>query len=183
MVPRRPSDPAPSLDDFELVTDRLIMRPLTSAHLADLVDLYRDPEVTRFLAPLDEEAHRRRLEESEVSWITRGHGRAAVYERSSGAFVGRTGLQHWPEFDEVEIGWAFRREVWGRGYATEASGAWVEWGLLHLDVPYITANVHPENTASLAVARRLGMEVLRQDTFHGMPAIVYARFADAGSAP
>ncbi|MDA8312249.1 MAG: GNAT family N-acetyltransferase [Actinomycetota bacterium] len=170
---------ASHIDAFELASARLLMRPLTSAYLAEMVDLYRDPEVTRFLAPLDEPGHRRRLEESERSWATCGYGRAAVHERSSGAFLGRTGLQYWPEFEEVEVGWAFRREVWGRGYATEAARAWIEWGFDHLDVPYLTANIHPENTASLAVARRLGMEALREDVFHEMPSIVHARFRDS----
>ena len=163
-----------AVEPVELRTAHLSMRPLTLAHLDDMLDLYRDPAVTRFLAPLDEDGHRRRLEEAEASWASRGHGRVAVFQRSSGAFLGRSGLQYWPAFDEVEVGWAFRSEAWGRGYATEAGGAWIRWGLDHLEVPYITANIHPENTASLAVAERLGMEVLREDTFHDMPAVVYA---------
>ena len=178
-IPPRAREFGAALETVELVSPRLVMRPLTQAHLPAMLELYRDPEVVRFLLPLDEDAHRRRLEDSENSWATRGYGRAAVYERTSGVFLGRSGLQYWPEFDEVEVAWAFRREVWGHGYATEAARAWLEWGLDHLDVAYITANIHPKNVASLAVARRLGMEVLRDDVFHEKPVIVHVRFREA----
>jgi RimJ/RimL family protein N-acetyltransferase len=150
------------------------MRPLTVGNLADLIALYEDPRVTRFLLPLDEAAHLRRLEETEASWASRGFGRVGLYERESGRFVGRGGLHYWPQFDEVEVGWALRADAWGRGYATDAGGAWIQWGFAHLDVPYLTANIAPGNVASLYVARRLGMSPLRTDIFHGNKVIVYA---------
>jgi RimJ/RimL family protein N-acetyltransferase len=167
-----------------LETPRLIMRPLTRAHLADVVSLYEDPEVTRFLKSLDEAGHLRRLRESEEMWATRGYGRAAIHDRATGRFVGRGGLQYWAHFDEVEVTWALRREAWGRGLATEAGGAWLNWGLEHLDIPYVTAYIAPENTPSRAVAERMGMSVLRTDVQHDRPVLVYARSkGSAGVAP
>lgn len=158
----------------ELVTGRLSMRPLGRAHLEDMVALYHDPLVARFLAPLDRAGHLLRLEDAEQAWAALGYGRAAIFERATGDFVGRGGLHYWPQFDEVEVGWVLRREAWGCGYATEAGRAWVEWGLEHLEVDYITANIDPDNTASGAVAGRLGMTPLRMDVFHGRPVVVYA---------
>jgi RimJ/RimL family protein N-acetyltransferase len=152
------------------------MRPLTRGYVADLVDLYSDPGVTRFLTPLDEAGHLRRCLEAEEMWACRGYGRVAFHEKVSGRFVGRGGLQYWPGFDEVEVTWALRRDAWGQGLATEAGDAWVRWGLEHLDVPYITALIAPENTGSRGVAERLGMSVLRTDTQHGREVLVYALF-------
>jgi RimJ/RimL family protein N-acetyltransferase len=43
-----------------------------------------------------------------------------------------------------------------------------------LDVPNITAMIDPGNTASAAVAERLGMEALRSDVLHGEPVTVFA---------
>ena len=77
--------------------------------------------------------------------------------------------------DEVEVTWALRREVWGQGFATEAGGAWLEWGLEHVEVPYVTAYIDPENTASRSVAERMGMAVLRTDVQHDRRVLVYAR--------
>jgi RimJ/RimL family protein N-acetyltransferase len=158
-----------------LETPRLVMRPLGREHLPDLLSLYEDPEVVRFLAPLDEAGHLQRIEEAARMWATRGFGRVAVHERATGRFVGRGGLQYWARFDEVEVTWALRRDAWGRGLATEAGGAWLEWGLEHLDVPYVTALIAPENTGSRAVAERIGMSVLRTDVQHGREVLVYAR--------
>lgn len=150
------------------------MTPLGLAHLDDMVDLYSDPEVTRFLAPLDREAHRGRLLASEESWETLRYGRAAVTVTGTGRFVGRAGLVWWPRLGEVEASWAFRRDSWGLGYATEAAGAWIRWGLANLEVEYLTANIHPDNVASQRVAQRLGMVPLRSDRFHGAPVVVHA---------
>lgn len=158
-----------------LETPRLTMRPLTRAYLPDLVDMYEDPEVTRFLKSLDEAGHLQRLRESEEMWATRGYGRAAIHDRATGRFVGRGGLQYWAHFDEVEVTWALRREAWGQGFATEAGGAWLEWGLEHVEVPYVTAYIDPENTASRSVAERMGMAVLRADVQHDRRVLVYAR--------
>jgi RimJ/RimL family protein N-acetyltransferase len=160
---------------FVLETPRLTMRPLTRAHLPDLVGLYEDPEVVRFLKGLDEAAHLQRLQESEEMWATRGFGRAAIHDRITGGFVGRGGLHYWAHFDEVEVTWALRREAWGRGFATEAGRAWLDWGLQHLDVPYVTACIDPDNAASRSVAERIGMSVLRTDVQHGRSVLVYAR--------
>ena len=161
--------------DIVLATPRLLMRPLTRAYVADLLDLYADPGVTRFLKPLDEAGHRERCLEAERMWAERGYGRAAFHDRGSGRFVGRGGLQYWPRFDEVEVTWALRRDAWGRGLATEAGEAWLRWGFERLDVAYITAMVAPDNAGSRAVAERLGMSVLRTDEQHGLEVLVYAR--------
>lgn len=161
-----------------LETERLVMRPLTREYVADLVALYADPGVTRFLTPLDEAGHVRRCLEAEEMWASRGYGRVAFHDRASGRFVGRGGLQYWPQFEEVEVTWALCREAWGQGLATEAGGAWVQWGLDNLDVPYVTALIAPENTGSRAVAERLGMAVLRTDTQHGRNVLVHALFRD-----
>lgn len=171
---RTPATEPTAPDDAVLTTERLVMRPLSRAHLADLVALYADPEVGRFLKPLDEAGHVRRIEEATHMWATRGHGRAAIHEKETGRFLGRSGLQYWPEHDEVEVTWALRREAWGRGFATEAARGWIRWGWEHLDVPYLTANIAPENTASRSVADRVGMAVLRTDVQHDRDVLVYA---------
>ncbi|MDK3255444.1 GNAT family N-acetyltransferase [Blastococcus capsensis] len=157
-----------------LRTERLEMRPLSRAYLPHMLALYEDPRVTEFLVPLDEAGHLRRLAEAEQMWASRGFGRVAIHARDGGRFLGRGGLHYWAQFDEVEVGWALRTEAWGRGFATEAARAWLEWGLTNLDVPYLTACIAPDNMASRSVAARLGMSVLRADIFHGREVLVHA---------
>jgi RimJ/RimL family protein N-acetyltransferase len=70
-------------------------------------------------------------------------------------------------------------EARGRGVATEAGRACVEWGFRDFALPYVTAMIAPDNDASTAVARRLGMTPLREDVLHDVPVVVYAARRDA----
>ena len=142
--------------------------------LDEFVALHSDPEFVRFVVPLDRAQSERRLLANEREWQERGHGMFAVIARASARFLGRVGLKYWPEFDETEVGWALRSDSWGRGYATEAAGATIAWGLRAFDVPYLTAMIRPANARSIAVAERLGMAPLRSDVFLGGEVIVYA---------
>jgi RimJ/RimL family protein N-acetyltransferase len=85
---------------------------------------------------------------------------------------------------EVEVGWVLAPAARGRGVATEAARACLEWGFHDFDLPYVTAMIAPDNAASIAVAERLGMEPLREDTLHdfGIEVIVLGR-GQAASAP
>lgn len=144
------------------------------ADLDDLVRLQVDPLVARFMGSPSREWLTRWLRSSDEEWEERGHGRLAIVERKSGRFLGRTGLKYWPQFTETEIGWALRAEARGKGYATEAAGAVLNWAFSRFDTPYFTAMIHPDNTASIAVAERLGMKPLRPDKLLGDPVTVWA---------
>ena len=68
----------------------------------------------------------------------------------------------------AEVGYALRRDAWGRGYATEAVGAVVAWGFGELGLHRLEADIDPRNTASAAVLTRLGFRlegVLRERWF------------------
>jgi hypothetical protein len=73
----------------------------------------------------------------------------------AGRFLGRAGLRYWPQFDETEIGWVLCWDAWGRGYASEAAGAILDWGFEVVPAPYITAMIDTDNERSIRVARRL----------------------------
>lgn len=171
---------------MRIETERLLLRPMEPADLDAFVALHAEPEVTRFIRPLDRAAAEERLQRDEREWEERGHGMLAVLDAEDGAFLGRCGLKHWPQFDETELGWALRRIAWGLGYATEAARACIEWGFAALDVPYLTAMINAENARSIKVAERLGLTPLREDELLGDPVVVYSldrTAADLGSHP
>ncbi|MGH2974431.1 MAG: GNAT family N-acetyltransferase [Solirubrobacterales bacterium] len=155
-------------------TPRLMLRPIGLEDLDEFLALHADPEVTRFIRPFDRAAAEERLHRNASEWKQRGHGLLAVLDRENGAFLGRCGLKHWPQFDETELGWALRREAWGRGYATEAGRACVEWGFAQFEMPYLTAMISPGNLRSVRVAERLGLSRLREDILLGDPVVIYA---------
>jgi RimJ/RimL family protein N-acetyltransferase len=155
-------------------TDRLVLRPLTTADLDEVVELHAMPEVKRTMGAFSRSAARARLERNELEWDERGHGLVAIIERASGRFLGRSGLKYWRQVDETEVGWVLRADFWGHGFATEAGRACLDWGFRDLNVPYLTAMILPDNQRSIHVAERLGMTPLRTDSLMDLPVVVYA---------
>jgi RimJ/RimL family protein N-acetyltransferase len=154
-------------------TERLVLRPIGLADLDEFAALHADPEVTRFVRPLDRAAAEERLGLAEREWKERGYGMLAVLDRTDERFLGRAGLKYWPQFEETELGWVLRRDAWGHGYATEAANAGAEWALSAFDLPYLTAMISPGNDRSVAVAERLGFAPLRNDVLLGDSVVVY----------
>lgn len=90
------------------------------------------------------------------AWHVVGFHAFSVIERITGCWIGRVGPLHPDGWPGDEIGWTLARRAWGRGYATEAAGAAIDWAFGVLDWPRIIHCIAPDNTASQAVARRLG---------------------------
>ena len=96
------------------------------------------------------------------SWAMNGYSMFSVIEKASGRWVGRLGPwrpEGWPGH---EVGWAIVRDRWGLGYATEGATAAMDWAVDNLGWAEIIHSIHPDNTASQAVARRLGSSILRR---------------------
>ena len=72
------------------------------------------------------------------------------------SLVGRVGPLHPDGWPGDEIGWTLAREAWGKGYATEAATAAIDWTFANLGWVRIIHCIAPANTASQAVAKRLG---------------------------
>jgi RimJ/RimL family protein N-acetyltransferase len=90
----------------------------------------------------------------------------AVVERESGRLVGDCGLIPLEgQGPEVELGYRFDREHWGRGYATEAARAALAFGFDTLGLSEIVALTVPANERSRRVMERLGMTRSPADDF------------------
>jgi [ribosomal protein S5]-alanine N-acetyltransferase len=143
-----------------LETSRLVIRPANTSDAQDLFALNTDPDVLKytgdssFASPQDAEKFIR--DRMAVQFDKNGMSRFMVFERD-GTFLGWCGLKHFPETDEVDLGYRFRKEHWGRGYATEASKACLKYGFEILKLNRIIAKVMPENISSLKVVQKLGM--------------------------
>jgi RimJ/RimL family protein N-acetyltransferase len=157
-----------------LETQRLLLRPFEPGDLDAFVELHSDPEVTRFVNSLDRAEAEDRLDRDRREWSQRGYGLLAVIDLQSGAFLGRSGLKHWPQFEETEVGWVLRKDAWGVGYATEAARASIEWAFSEFELPYLTAMIDAGNTRSVRVAKRLGFTPLRDDVLLGDPVVVHS---------
>ena len=96
-----------------LETERLLMPPLSGQHTEALAAVYADPDVARYIggATLDAEGTAAQVAQIEAIWRVHGFGQSALLDRGTGAFLGRAGLHPWPQWDEVELGFALARHA------------------------------------------------------------------------
>lgn len=167
-----------------LTTERLILRAYREDDVPAIAALHGDPEVMRFLSPTGEPEPSLADAWNHIAkhlghWVLKGYGKWAVDERATGRFVGRVGLYD-PPYDWVglELGWTFMREAWGKGYATEAGAAALRWGFETLGANEIVSAIDPDNTASIAVAKRIGERYLRDGKLNGKPCLLYGMTKD-----
>jgi RimJ/RimL family protein N-acetyltransferase len=96
-----------------------------------------------------------------AQWRRLGFGHWAVEERESGRFVGRTGAKRHPDWNldpvHAEVGWAYDRSVWGRGYATEGALAALAFLFDEIGRRDVISIAAPGNAASLRVMDKLGL--------------------------
>jgi len=144
-----------------LATDRLYLRTFREDDLPQYAALNCDPEVVRWLGgPLTRARSDEIAEWAQLTYSESGIGLLAVERRGDGTFLGMCGLHHQESYpDDVEVAWRLAREHWGQGYATEAATAWLDHAFGPLGLPRVISITDPPNERSLAVMRRLGMQL------------------------
>jgi RimJ/RimL family protein N-acetyltransferase len=148
-----------------LETERLRLRAHTLADFPAYCGLWADPDVVRYLGAQPHTAE----ELGFGSWL--------VEEKSTGEFVGEVGLFDYhrniePPMTTPEIGWVLSPAMHGKGYATEAVRAIVDWGRERFVSSEIACIISPENTPSLRVAEKCGFRERHRTVFRGEPVVV-----------
>jgi [ribosomal protein S5]-alanine N-acetyltransferase len=164
------------LTALRLETERLILRPLTIDDVDAIYAVIGDPVAMQYYP-------RTFSREDAVEWIERnrgwqerdGYSLLAVVLKSTGKVIGDCGLS-WQLADEtpmLELGYHLQREQWGRGYATEAARACMEYAFRELSAEKLMSLILAENQPSRRVAERNGMTVERQVMYSGRPHLLY----------
>lgn len=174
-----------------LSTERLVLREWTRSDddRAFLFDMYRRAEVRQYLAngrvmtdPVEVDATLDR-------WTSLADGILGVraVETRDGRRLGSVLLKHIPwsvgagdrRPEDIEIGWHFHPDAWGSGYATEAAAAVL--ALAHENgIRTIVAVTNPANTASGAVAQRIGLRPAGETAdYYDTTCALYVGEADA----
>ena len=150
-----------------LHTDRLRLEPVTDDHLRLLVQLNSDAEVMRFLI-----GRAATPEETYAEWERRRRDQSDD-ERGLGYWVGFEGqdLAGWwsasayaGDPTRAGLGYRLRRQVWGRGLATEGCRAMVDHAFSIPGIERVVAGTMAVNTRSRRVMEKLGMAHVR--TWH-----------------
>ena len=159
-----------------LETPRLLLRKKVVEDAPFFLKLNSDPLVTRYTG----DGAFKNLEEAEniVKYVIsqydkNGYGRWLVANKETGEPLGWCGLKYHDDTQETDLGYRFMQKHWGKGYATEASLACIDYGFKVLKLNRIYGQAMKENIASINVLKKVGMAYLREDLCVGHESYIY----------
>ncbi|WP_298417321.1 GNAT family N-acetyltransferase [uncultured Kordia sp.] len=155
--------------DIHIETERLHIRALEESDLDGMFTLDSDPEVHRYLGnkPITHtDEALKYIKDIRKQYAKRGIGRWAVEIKETGEFIGWVGLRLYTDYtfnnhtNFYDIGYRLQPKFWGKGYATEASKACLNyaWNVLKLDKVYGITEMG--NEASHKVLLKIGLTYL-----------------------
>lgn len=162
-----------------LTTERCVLRAFRESDVPALAALHGDPDVVRFLGVTGEPDAKLSNAWDYVAmhlghWVLKGYGKWALAERDSDKLIGRVGFWDSPhDWPGLELGWTIAREIWGKGYATEAARSALRWGFENIAQDEIISLIHEGNARSIRVAERLGEKLLRKGTPQNEKHLIY----------
>jgi RimJ/RimL family protein N-acetyltransferase len=106
-------------------------------------------------------------------WDLRGYGVWAVEDAATGELIGRAGLLHPEGWPDAELNWIIKPSMRGRGLATEAARAALDFAFDQLGFDRVISLIRPENPASGQVAVKLGGSLDETIDFMNSPMHVF----------
>lgn len=154
---------------FHLETERLILREFRITDSEVMFDLDSNPKVHKYLGnkPVKNKEEALEMIESVINqYKARGIGRWVAIEKSSGEFIGWSGLKLVTEYrlngftKFYDIGYRFLPKYWGKGYATESGMAAKHYAFNVLKLPELCASTHIDNQASHYALLKIGLKYI-----------------------
>jgi RimJ/RimL family protein N-acetyltransferase len=159
--------PKPSLTVPILMSERLLLQPLTRAHSGGMFALWSRPEVCRYSGPAYDvngqpitlPAREPSDSDKIIDFFLRGAAagerfRWAILTKSEGRFIGAAGFNALGACSEYA--YHLTPAFWGHGYVAEASLAALRWLCGEPNRERVEAFIAPDNAASIKLAMRLG---------------------------
>ena len=167
--------------EARLETDRLRLRWFTLEDLEAFNALGSHPEVIRYVGnqPFASlEVARDVLVAAPLKdYATYGYGRFACVLKQTGEVVGFCGPKFLPDTQDVDLGYRFLPNFWGKGLATESARAVIGYARDQLGLPRLVGWVHPDNVASARVLTKLGFAFERRTTVASIPGVDFDLYA------
>lgn len=159
---------------MRIETSRLVIRSFVKDDIPSYHQIVSDPRVTRLLrssSPHSLEEAAQYIEATMKEEAPTGIGRYAVEDKHSGKLIGFCGFAQFEE--DIDFGWRYGYEHWGKGYGTEAALAVLDFGLNKLGLTSIVAGTAVENVASLRIIEKLGFKTRVYLEFQGRRVVKY----------
>lgn len=150
---------------------QLALVPLRPADADTLHRLYQSDGVLRYFpnpTPPPLQHVQRFIAGQQAHWEKYGYGNWGILPEGEQDIIGWAGLQFLPELNETEVGYLLDRPFWGKGYATQAARASLQFGFEHFDFSHLIALVHPDNMASRRVLEKCGLAYVETVSLWGM---------------
>ena len=146
-----------------IVTERLVLREFVANDWPAVLTYQRDPRYRRFYPWIDRtEAELRDFVQMFVHQQAerpRRRFQLAITLPDDRRVIGNCGIRRKPENDwEADIGYEVAPEYWGRGYATEAALAIVDFGVRELRLHRISPWCIADNATSVRVLEKVGLQ-------------------------
>jgi RimJ/RimL family protein N-acetyltransferase len=148
-----------------LETGRLILRYQQASDVPSLIDLWADPDVTRYMGgPRDRAWLQSEFQETAHDPCAERYDLWPVVEKETGRVVGHCGLldKEVEGRTEIELIYVLASSAWGKGYATEMGRALKRHAFEERGIERLIALIEPENAASERVAAKIGMRLEKE---------------------
>lgn len=160
-----------------LITERLTLRPFTMDDREALLAITQEPDIFRYFpakTAWDMEKVERNIQHQINHWKMFGYGQMAVTMRETGQLMGWCGLEFLNDTKETEVGYLLGHAFWGKGFATEAARASVQFGLEEIGLKEIIGLTDPLNVASQRVLEKCGLSFTWRQVYFGMEMFRFA---------
>jgi RimJ/RimL family protein N-acetyltransferase len=167
---------------FNIETERLILRELRLTDLEGMFELDSDPEVHKYLGnkPVKTREESQKIIEDVIKqYDERGIGRWAAIEKSSGEFIGWSGLRLNSDItfntktNFYDVGYRLIKRYWGKGYATESSIVATDYFFNTLQKSLLCGIAETENIASNRILEKVGLKFINDFEIDGVNAKWY----------
>ena len=165
----------------EIETNRLLLRHFTPNDVDDLYQIYSNPELFKYM--LNEISTEKLLLWKQTraiihslmnNWQKHHFGVWAVVDKKHQKLIGHCGFKFLENTAEVQIGYLLNKSYWGRGLATEAASAALNYGFKIANLERIVAIAKPENIASCRVMEKLGMKYEKDAYYYNNHVVYYS---------
>jgi RimJ/RimL family protein N-acetyltransferase len=163
-------------------TERVRMRGHTAADFEATAAMWADPKVTRHIGgkPSTPEESWARMMRYPGHWALMGYGFWLLEDKATGRFLGEAGFADFkreiePRFDCPEHGWALAPWAHGKGFASEAIAAQLDWAATHFGRVTLGCMIDPDNAPSIKLAQKHGYAEFARSTYKGAPTILFRR--------
>jgi [ribosomal protein S5]-alanine N-acetyltransferase len=159
-----------------LQTPRLLLRQFDVADAPLVYELNLHPEVVKYVhEPVleNEAAALKIITDVILPQYKNKLGRWAIHNIANDEFIGWCGLKYLKESGEIDLGYRLHPKAWGKGYATEVANHVLEYGFKTLQLKEVIGRAHIENTASINVLQKIGMQYIKDAVEDNCPVKIF----------